>query len=130
MKEYKKYNMKRLLASALVFALPAIAFAEQRIGNLFQQILNFFAGVVSFLGPVLISLALLAFFWSLIRFLYAKDSTQDSKKYLGYSVLILFVMVSIWGIISFIQSNLGIEGGEQLRQDEIPSVPIPPFRTY
>lgn len=123
--------MKRLLASALVFALPAIAFAEQRIGNLFQQILNFFAGVVSFLGPVLISLALLAFFWALIQYLFNKDAkAEDSKKYLGYSILILFVMVSIWGIISFIQSNLGIEGGEQLRYDEIPSVPIAPFRSY
>ena len=123
--------MKRLLASALVFALPAIAFADQRIGYLYQQRLNFFAGVVSFLGPVLISLALLAFFWALIQYLFNKDAkAEDSKKYLLYSILILFVMVSIWGIISFIQSNLGIEGGEQLRYDEIPSVPIPPFRTY
>jgi len=117
--------MKRLLASALLFALPAIAFAEQqKIGILFQQILNFFAGVVSFLGPVLISLALLAFFWALIQYLFNKDAkAEDSKKYLGYSILILFVMVSIWGIIAFLQQNLGIGDGRDLYNT--PGVNIP-----
>lgn len=118
--------MKRLLASAFVFALPAIAFGEQRIGYLFQEILNFFAGVIQFLGPVLIALALLAFFWALIQYLFNKDSkAEESRKYLVYSVLILFVMVSIWGIISFLQQNLGIGDGRDL--DRTPEVDIRPF---
>lgn len=118
--------MKRLLASSLVFALPAIAFGQQRIGSLFQEILNFFAGVISFLGPVLISLALLAFFWALIQFLFNKEAkAEDSKKYLLYSVLILFVMVSIWGIVAFLQDNLGIGDGRDLNRT--PGVPIRPF---
>lgn len=117
--------MKRLLASAFVFVIPAIAFGEQRIGYLFQQILNFIAGVVSFLGPVLIGIALLAFFYSLVRFLYVKDDAGKSKEYLGYSILILFVMVSIWGIVAFLQDNLGIGDGRDLNRT--PGVPIRPF---
>lgn len=103
--------MKRLLASAFAFALPAVVFAQSgsgEIGFLFRRILNFIGDVVQFLGPLLIAIALLAFFYSLIRFLLDKDGTGKSKEYLGYSILILFVMVSIWGIVRFIQSNLGI----------------------
>jgi len=117
--------MKRLLASSLVFALPAIAFGQQRIGTLFQEILNFFAGVISFLGPVAISLALLAFFWSLIVYLFKRDDAPNAAKYLGFSVLILFVMVSIWGIVAFLQDNLGIGDGRDLNRT--PGVPIRPF---
>ena len=123
MKGYKNIIMKRLLASAFVFVIPAIAFGQQRIGYLFQQILNFIADVIQFLGPVLISLALLAFFYSLIRYLYDKDSTSNSKSYLGYSILILFVMVSIWGIVAFLQQNLGIGDGRDLYNT--PGVNIP-----
>jgi hypothetical protein len=117
--------MKRLLASAFVFVIPAIAFGQQRIGSLFQEILNFFAGVVSFLGPVLIAIALLAFFWSLINYLFRRDEAPNSGKYLGFSILILFVMVSIWGIISFLQQNLGIGDGRDLYNT--PGVDIDPF---
>ena len=115
--------MKRFLASAFVFVIPAIAFGQQRIGYLFQQILNFIADVIQFLGPVLISLALLAFFYSVIRYLFDKVNTASSKSYLGYSILILFVMVSIWGIVAFLQQNLGIGDGRDLYNT--PGVNIP-----
>lgn len=117
--------MKRLLAFTLPFAVPAIAFGQQRIGSLFQEILNFFAGVISFLGPVFISLALLAFFYSLIMYLFRRDEAPNSGKYLGFSILILFVMVSIWGIVSFLQQNLGIGDGRDLYNT--PGVRIDPF---
>jgi len=120
--------MKRLSASvsAFVFALPAVVFGQApgQIGSLFTNILNFVAGVISFLGPLLISIALLVFFYSLVQFLYNKDDAGKSKAYLGYSILILFVMVSIWGIVGFIQSNLNIRG-DDLQQT--PGVPITPF---
>lgn len=106
--------MKRLLALVFTFALPVMTFAQAptpgRIGSLFRDILNFLGDVVNFAGPFLIAVALLAFFWSLIRFLYDKDKTPESKSFLTWSILILFVMVSIWGIIKFIQTNLGIQG--------------------
>lgn len=122
--------MKRFFASALVFALPAITLAQDsgRIGYLFRQVLEFIANTIAFLGPVLIGLALLAFFWALVQYLFNKNQkAEDSRKYLGYSILILFVMVSIWGIVRFIQTNLGIQDG--LDQTNIPRVQIGGFGT-
>jgi uncharacterized protein with PQ loop repeat len=99
---------KYYVASFGMFVLPSLALAEQQVGVLIRNILNFLGDVVNFAGPFLIALALVAFFWSLVRFLYDKDKTQESKDFLIWSVLILFIMVSIWGIIGFFQENLGI----------------------
>lgn len=118
--------MKRFLASAFIFALPAVAFGQQRVGALLRDILNFFADVIEFLGPVLISLALLAFFYSLIMFLFKREEAPNSGRYLTFSILILFVMVSIWGIIAFLQGNLGIGDGRDLTNP--PRVVIPPIQ--
>ncbi len=106
--------MKQFLASVAVFAMPAIAFGQQPVGGLIRSILNFFSDVVNFAGPFLIAVALLAFFWSLIKFLFESDKTKESKDFLVWSIIILFVMVSIWGIIAFFQSNLGIGDGRDL----------------
>lgn len=119
--------MKQFLALGALIALPGLALAQDptRIGYLFRSILEFFANTIAFLGPVAISLALLAFFVSLIRFLFDKDKTQDSKQFLGWSILILFVMVSIWGIVGFLQKNLGIENGTDVINT--PRVVVPGF---
>lgn len=119
--------MNKYLASAFIFALPAIALGQQRIGFLIEDILNFFARVVTFLGPFLISVALLAFFASLIFYLFKRDEMPQAKSYLWYSIMILFVMVSIWGIIAFLQQNLGIGDGRDLYKT--PGVYVPSVGT-
>lgn len=65
--------------------------------------------------PFLIGVAALAFFWFLIQFIWkGNESGEVQKKSLSgmaYSVLALFVMVSIWGIIGFMGSVVGINQG-------------------
>lgn len=119
--------MNKYLASALIFALPAVALGQQRIGYLIEDILNFFARVVTFLGPFLISIALLAFFYSLVMYLFKREEAPQAASYLKYSILILFVMVSIWGIIAFLQQNLGIGDGRDLYKT--PGVYVPSVGT-
>lgn len=65
--------------------------------------------------PLLIGLALLAFFWFLIEFIWkGKDSPEEQKKSkagMFWSIIALFVMVSVWGIITFMGSVLGVRQG-------------------
>lgn len=121
--------MNKFLASALVLALPAITLAQdsQRVGFTIKKILNFFGEVVNFLGPFLIAVALLAFFASLVAYLFKKEEIPASKDYLKYSILILFVMVSIWGIIAFLQDNLGIESGTDVDKNPTSQVKVQPI---
>lgn len=60
---------------------------------------------------LLLALAVAVFFWSIIRFLIARSSggeaLKDAQNRLGWSVIGLFVMFSIWGIVTFLQTGLG-----------------------
>jgi hypothetical protein len=87
--------------------LPFLAFAQNvsnvltTIGNLVKQAL-----------PIVAGLALLAFFWGLARFIFAQgkeDAKKQGKDLMIWGAIALFVMVSIWGIVRFIQTSLGVE---------------------
>lgn len=83
------------------------------------------AGVIlSRLVPLLIGVAMLAFFWFLIEFIWkGKDSSDEQakgKKGMMYSILAIFVMVSIWGIVAFIGNILGINQGGTMSGFNLP----------
>jgi hypothetical protein len=71
--------------------------------------------IVARLVPFLVGIAVLAFFWFLVQFIWkgneSGDVQQKSLSGMAYSVLALFIMVSVWGIISFAGSILGINQG-------------------
>lgn len=86
-----------------------------------NQFITLIVNVTNSLIPIAVTLAVLAFFWYLIQFIWhGKEEAETKKKTLagmGWSVLALFVMVSIWGLIGFIGSVTGIGQGGR--------VPIP-----
>ncbi len=56
-------------------------------------------------------LAFLAFFWGLAMYLF--QSSEEKKKQavtvLVTSIIVIFVMTSIWGIVKVLQSTLGAD---------------------
>jgi hypothetical protein len=82
--------------------------------------------LVQRLVPFAVGVAVLVFFWYLIQFIIKGNADAAAKdasvKGMGYSILALFVMVSIWGLIGFLGNLLGIgQGGGA----PIPGVPVP-----
>jgi len=64
--------------------------------------------------PTIFGMAVVAFFWGLAIYVYKadeKDSQAKGRSIMTWGIIILFIMASLWGIIAFWQSNLGI-GGE------------------
>ena len=60
--------------------------------------------------PLAASLALLAFFWGLARFIMnAGDAkgNKEGKNLMIWGTIALFVMVSVWGILRFAYGDLG-----------------------
>jgi hypothetical protein len=51
---------------------------------------------------MIFSLATLFFLWGVMKFIRASDTTkkEEGKKFIMYGLLGLFVMTSLWGIIS------------------------------
>ena len=109
-------------ASSILFASAQNA---QVNGTALVNLLNLAQDIVSRLVPFAITLAVVVFFWFLIQFIMKSDDPgkrADSLKGMGLSIVALFVMVSIWGIVGFVANLTGIGQGGSI---PIPSVPRP-----
>jgi len=95
------------LTGAVLF-LPALASA--------QTLLNTLGFVSSFLNSliyILITLAIVVFFWGLIKYLWAVgEEKSKGLEIMIYGIVAIFVMVSIWGIIRLLQSTFRVTSTE------------------
>jgi len=102
--------MKKLLRTLLPTALlisPAIAFAQ--LGGIKSFIVFGLNPVVGYLITLVIGIALLTFFWGLVKFIFAQGNETaktDGKKVMLWGLVALFIIVSVWGIIRFFQAEL------------------------
>lgn len=77
------------------------------------QIIKNFTEVGVELIPFVGSLAFLAFVWGVVRFIKSTGSESDMKKtkaLLVWGVVGMFVLATVWGIISFAQGEFGFGG--------------------
>lgn len=119
----KKFITASAVAGFLV--LPLSLFAATTLDNVFDK----FGDLIGILTPILVALALMAFFWGLAMYvLNFSGEDKDKKKgrdMMVYGLLVLFVMVSVWGIVNILQSTFSIGNGStdsQLQSNEIPRV--------
>lgn len=118
----KKLVTLSTLYGSLLFALPAIVSAQalQPVAN----VVNAAGGIINLLIPILIALALVVFFYGLVRYIWGSASAESKTS--GRNIMIagivsLFVMVSIWGIINIIQGSLGVNPTGAV---QVPTVPL------
>ncbi len=100
--------MKKLITAGLLLG-PSMAFADSTL----QNTLNEVNSLVSFIIPLLLSLAVLMFFWGLVK--YIANASDEAAKESGKTLMIwgmvaIFVMVAFWGIIGYVQQTLGLSG--------------------
>jgi len=90
-----------LVAPLGAFAATGVSNALTRIGDLITQA-----------TPIVVALALLAFFWGLVLYIFGAGDAEKRKKGLAvmiWGVIALFVMLSVFGIIRALQSTLEID---------------------
>lgn len=105
----KKYINLSLLSFLLV---PAVASAQLTDT---KKLIEAVGGLINPLLAVLTGLALAAFLWGLAKFIYRaggdEKAVEEGKRVMKWGILALFIMISIWGIISFIQGELNLTAG-------------------
>jgi hypothetical protein len=117
--------MKKLIStvttSTALFLVPLFASAQslEPLSNLITAA----NGVVNRLVPLAITLAMLAFFWGMIRYIYkkSKNDTKQGRDLMIYGIIAIFVMVSIWGLVSLLQSAFGINKNERAQTPQAPT---------
>jgi cbb3-type cytochrome oxidase subunit 3 len=75
----------------------------------FAEFVCFLISIVQLLIPLLAALALLLFFYGIVVFIYKAghgDELTNAKNTLFWGIIALFVMVSLWGIVSYLSGDL------------------------
>jgi hypothetical protein len=88
----------------LFLYLPTMAHAQRTLTTFVQTLID----LVEYTIPIVMSLALIVFFFGGARFIWGGENEQtraESKVFLFWGVVGLFVMVSIWGIVLLIEST-------------------------
>ena len=102
--------MKKILTGVLLMG-PMIAFA-QSLGAV-NALATGFGSIVNTLIPVMMGLAVLAFFWGLVKYIASASdeaAKEGGKTLMIWGMIALFVMVALWGILGWVQAQLGLSG--------------------
>lgn len=102
------------------------AMANGQVGGSLINLIQLVQNIVARLVPLGIGMAVVALFFGIIMFLVqGRDDEKKRKSWLSwmmYSVLGLFVMVAIWGLVGFLASVLGVGVGGSAPTPTIPTV--------
>ena len=110
---------KHTLAACAVFvawfigATPALALdpGDTPPDGTFFDILVQITETLQLLLPLAVIAALLFFFWGLVKFIYkaeSDDARSEGRQLMMWGVVALFLIVSIWGVVGFIGTALGV----------------------
>lgn len=113
--------MKKVILVTLTLA-PSLAFAQQ-LGNL-ETLLRSVGRLIDLALPIVVAIALLAFFWGLVKFIFSaagEDAHKEGQRLMIWGLVALFVMVSVWGLVRFIGNALGVGQGDTVT---VPTVPL------
>jgi len=111
--------MKKYLSIITVsFLSPLVAFAAlDKTSDLIKAVGKLISQLTVIAGGV----ALLVFLWGLAKFIFKsgdEKSHEEGMNLMKWGIVALFVMVSVWGIIGFMQNALGL-----------PQTPVTPSST-
>ena len=106
-KKNKIYYKKWINTLFLVLLIPNFSLASW---NDLAATLTDLQAKTKVFGDLLMTLAVVLFFWGVVKFI-AQDKKEEGKTMMIWGVIALFVMFTIWGIISFMQKSTINTGG-------------------
>lgn len=106
---YPLFKFMKYIFYAVPVFLPL--FAHSYINNASDLISSVY-GLISSLIPIVATLSLVVFFWGIGIFVLHSSDTEkrtEGRRLMFWGIIAIFVMFCIWGIISFISSDLGLK---------------------
>ncbi len=114
--------MKKFIYSALAFA-PVLAFA-QNLGGV-TSLVTQIGGIVARIIPIIFALAIIYFFWGLVVFLRAAGdpkAQEAGRNQMIWGVIAIAVMLSIYGLVYWLQTTLGISNVNTVNLPTVPGL--------
>jgi ABC-type proline/glycine betaine transport system permease subunit len=93
---------------------PLVTYAQRRTPQNFRDVVGLVLNLLEMTIPIILSFALLVFFWGLAKMVWHGGNERqyaEGRSIAFYGVIALFVMLSVWGIVSVLENTfLGIQG--------------------
>ncbi len=121
-----KKTLSKFLIGSVGFLTPMFVFAQSRngAGSGVLNLLNEVQGVIAAVIPILIGLALLAFMWGILLYLFSGGKKEEGRMFMIWGIVALFVMTSVWGLVAIVRSTvLSDTNSNQLNPVDIPQAP-------
>lgn len=100
--------MKKVLLSVVVAASPFVVLAAGDLSNV-DTFLGNVMGLINTLLALCVALAVLLFFWGLVKYMKNagdEEKSKEGKSLMIWGIVILFIMASVWGIVGFFKEAL------------------------
>ena len=128
-----KKTLSKFLVVSVGFLTPIFVFAQagsrntgtrnnsaSGVLNLLDQVQTVIAAVI----PILIGLALLAFMWGILLYLFSGGKKEEGRMFMIWGIVGLFVMTSVWGLVAIVRSTvISDSNSNQLDPSDIPQAP-------
>ena len=117
-----RYLRQTIIAGASL--LPALALAQTPNDSYITNI----GDLLGTLIPILMTIALVVFFWGLVRYLFAAgdpEKASTSKHLMIWGVVALFIMTAVWGLTRIIGTTLGINSSNSQAPSTSNLIPNP-----
>ena len=117
--------MKKITSIGLLFLAVTPFIASAQFANI-QALIDAVGRIINMLIPILVGLAILAFFWGLVKYISGSGKSHDQGKNVMIAGLVsFFIMVSLYGIVNFAGSAIGINqnGTGNATRPNAPSIP-------
>ena len=124
---FQRIKSKLIIIFSLFVPVPSFAVMDEALGGFAGFVDTFTSTVVRSVGALFMTMSVVAFFWGLLQFIWAKsnggdgDKVKVGKDFMVWGLLALFIMFSVWGIIEFLGGVTGIKTGGNL---EVPAVQL------
>ncbi|MBU1046905.1 pilin [Patescibacteria group bacterium] len=100
--------MKKNIINSLVLGLsivPSFVLAAG-VGDV-TGIIDLVRSIFSAILPLIMTLAVIYFLWSLTKYMTKAGAEQaEAKEQMMWGVIILFVMVSVWGLVGILDKTI------------------------
>ncbi|MEI6296441.1 MAG: hypothetical protein WCO84_02220 [bacterium] len=113
--------MKKILVGVLAFA-PFLVFAAENIGDLTSAI-KAIGNIINQVVPLIFAVATLYMLWNILKFIEAGTADVKAKEgardQILFSVVLLFVMMSIWGLVGVVSGTIQFDQKDAPKTDFI-----------
>ena len=90
----------------------------QSIGSVFNTVSGLLNGAIA----LMVTLAIVVFFWGLVKYLMTASGEADKAKgasLMLWGIIAIAVMLSIYGLIRILQNTFGVGGGQIIQPPQV-----------